>query len=71
MKYLFLILFFLFSSIHLVHSWQDDSKKRAITKPFLLLALDDSPQLHQLPYPINSSVSKMFKKSWDLHCDLD
>ena len=39
MKYLFLILFFLVSIIHLVHSWQDDSKKRAITKPFLLLSL--------------------------------
>ena len=39
MKYLFLFLFFLFSTIHLVHSWQDDSKKRAMTKPFLLLSL--------------------------------
>ncbi len=39
MKYLFLILFFLFSIVHLVHSWQDDSKKRAMTKPFLLLSL--------------------------------
>lgn len=39
MKYLFLILFFLVSIIHLVHSWQDDSKKRAMTKPFLLLFL--------------------------------
>lgn len=39
MKYLFLILFLLFSIIHLVHSWQDDSQKRAITKPFLLLSL--------------------------------
>ena len=39
MKYLFLILFFLVSIIHLVHSWQDDSRKRALTKPFLLLSL--------------------------------
>ena len=39
MKYLFLILFFLVSIVHLVHSWQDDSKKRAMTKPFLLLLL--------------------------------
>ena len=39
MKYLFLIFFFLVSIIHLVHSWQDDSKKRAMTKPFLLLSL--------------------------------
>ena len=39
MKYLFLIFFFLVSIIHLVHSWQDDSRKRALTKPFLLLSL--------------------------------
>ena len=39
MKHLFLILFFLVSIIHLVHSWQDDSRKRALTKPFLLLSL--------------------------------
>lgn len=39
MKYLFLILFFLFSVIHLHHSWKDDQKRRRYTKPFLMSTL--------------------------------
>ncbi len=39
MKYLFLALFIAASAVHLYHSWKDDSKKRAWTKPILLLAL--------------------------------
>lgn len=39
MNIVFLILFFLFSVIHLYHSWKDDSKHRAYTKPFLLIFL--------------------------------
>jgi uncharacterized membrane protein YhhN len=38
-KYLFLNLYFLFSGIHLYHSWKDDKKRRAYTKPFLLSML--------------------------------
>ena len=36
MKYLFLALLAGFFSVHLYHSWTDERKKRAITKPFLL-----------------------------------
>ncbi|MCR5485314.1 MAG: lysoplasmalogenase [Clostridiales bacterium] len=39
LQYVFLGLFAVFSLIHLYHSWTDDSKKRAVTKPFLLLFL--------------------------------
>ncbi len=39
MSYVFLCLFVIASVIHLIHSWQDDSKKRKFTKPFLLLFL--------------------------------
>jgi uncharacterized membrane protein YhhN len=39
MKYAFLILYLLFSWIHLYHSWKDDAKSRAYTKPFLLILL--------------------------------
>ena len=38
-SYVFLALFFLSCAVHLYHSWKDDSKKRAITKPMLLLFL--------------------------------
>ncbi len=38
-SYVFLALFFISSAVHLYHSWKDDSKKRAITKPMLLLFL--------------------------------
>ena len=43
LRYLFLLLFAVFSVIHLIDSWKDDAAKRAKTKPFLLLflALDD------------------------------
>ena len=34
-----MILFFLFSVLHLVFSWQDNRKYRAFTKPFLLIFL--------------------------------
>lgn len=39
MAYVFLALFLLSSGIHLVRSWQDLPKKRALTKPLLLLFL--------------------------------
>ena len=39
LKYLFLALFAAASAVHLYHSWTDDAKKRAYTKPVLLLAL--------------------------------
>ena len=39
MSYLFLALYILCSLIHLYHSWKDIAKKRAITKPLLLLLL--------------------------------
>ncbi len=39
MKYLFLSLFAVSSIIHLYHSWTDDKKNRAKTKPLLLLFL--------------------------------
>ena len=51
-KYIFLILLFLVSVIHLYHSWKDDGKKRKYTKPFLLplilayyLAASPSPSI--------------------------
>lgn len=37
MKIIILILLFLFTSKHLIDSWNDDSAKRKQTKPFLLL----------------------------------
>ena len=37
LKYLFLALFIASSCVHLYHSWKDDAKKRAITKPMLLI----------------------------------
>lgn len=39
MKQVFLVLFTITSLIHLYDSWNDDSKRRARTKPFLLLLL--------------------------------
>ena len=39
MKDVFLILYIVISCIHLYHSWKDDSRHRAMTKPFLLLLL--------------------------------
>ena len=39
MGYVFLILFVISSAIHLYHSWKDDSRRRAMTKPLLLLFL--------------------------------
>ena len=36
MRYLFLALLAIFFAVHLYHSWTDERKKRAITKPFLL-----------------------------------
>lgn len=38
-SYISLALFFVSCAVHLYHSWKDDSKKRAITKPMLLLFL--------------------------------
>ena len=38
-SYIFLALFFISCAVHLYHSWTDESKKRAITKPMLLLFL--------------------------------
>lgn len=38
-SYVFLLLFIIFSAIHLLDSWKDDAAKRAKTKPFLLLSL--------------------------------
>ena len=37
--YAFLILFFVFSGIHLYDSWKDDAAARKKTKPFLLIFL--------------------------------
>lgn len=37
--YIFLALFIVASAVHLYHSWIDDAKKRAITKPMLLIFL--------------------------------
>lgn len=39
MKNVLLILYLLLSGIHLYHSWKDDAKRRALTKPFLLVLL--------------------------------
>ena len=39
MRYVFLTLYILCSGIHLYHSWKDLSKKRSMTKPWLLLLL--------------------------------
>ena len=39
MRFVFLALFAAFSAVHLVHSWQDNARLRARTKPFLLLFL--------------------------------
>ncbi len=39
MKHVFLILYLLFSGIHLYHSWKDDAARRALTKPVLLMLL--------------------------------
>ncbi|MBR5410605.1 MAG: lysoplasmalogenase [Clostridia bacterium] len=39
LKYVFLALFVIVSGVHLYHSWTDEPKKRAMTKPFLLLLL--------------------------------
>jgi len=39
MSFVFLALYVLFSGIHLVHSWKDLPKRRAMTKPLLLLLL--------------------------------
>ena len=39
MKYAIITLYIILSGIHLYHSWKDDAKRRAMTKPFLLLLL--------------------------------
>ena len=39
LKYAIITLYIILSSIHLYHSWKDDAKRRAMTKPFLLLLL--------------------------------
>ncbi len=39
LKYLVLALFAAVSAVHLYHSWRDDAKRRAYTKPFLLILL--------------------------------
>lgn len=39
LQYLFLTLFCAFGIVHLIDSWRDDAKRRARTKPFLLLLL--------------------------------
>ena len=39
MSYVFLALFAAASLVHLYHSWLNDRKKRAVTKPMLLLFL--------------------------------
>ena len=39
MGYVFLILFLIASVIHLYHSWKNDARRRAYTKPLLLLFL--------------------------------
>lgn len=38
-QYIFLALFGAASIVHLFHSWKDDAKKRAVTKPMLLIFL--------------------------------
>ena len=38
-KYVILALYLIVSAIHLYHSWLDDARHRAMTKPFLLLLL--------------------------------
>ena len=35
--YIFLALLFIFTAVHLYHSWRDDKKRRKYTKPFLLI----------------------------------
>lgn len=37
--YVFLALFVAASAVHLYHSWKDEAKKRAVTKPMLLIFL--------------------------------
>ena len=37
--YTFLALFIVASAVHLFHSWKDEAKKRAVTKPMLLIFL--------------------------------
>ena len=39
MKYAIITLYIILSGIHLYHSWKDDAKRRAMTKPFLLILL--------------------------------
>ena len=39
MRYVFLALFAIVSAVHLVDSWRDAPKRRAYTKPFLLILL--------------------------------
>lgn len=39
MPYIIILFYLLFSAVHLYHSWKDDAKRRAMTKPFLLLLL--------------------------------
>lgn len=39
MQYVFLSLFVIVSVIHLIDSWRDNAKRRAYTKPFLLILL--------------------------------
>ena len=39
LSYVFLALFIASTCVHLYHSWQDEAKKRAITKPMLLIFL--------------------------------
>ena len=41
MSHLFLALYILCSAVHLYHSWKDIPKKRAMTKPWLLLLLTE------------------------------
>ncbi len=39
LKYVFFALFVLVSAVHLYDSWRDNAKRRAVTKPFLLILL--------------------------------
>lgn len=39
MKYVFLLAFWMLTVWHLVESWRDDRRRRAMSKPFLLLML--------------------------------
>ena len=39
LKHAIIILYIILSGIHLYHSWKDDARRRAMTKPFLLLLL--------------------------------